>query len=238
MKDRIFSGADVEDALASAAASLGLPRDELRYVVLETGDGGGRGLKPTPARIAVLIHEPPGATRGPTRSDHPGPEVRPVADAAGVPASVRAVVRALGDAGGFSLECELEEAESELLVHLRGEGSAFFHGEDGRGEPLRALEHLLQRICGEALRPRLLRLRCEGFRERRDLALAEQARRLAAEVRADGRPRELEPMNAYERRIVHVALQGEAGVTTYSVGEGPQRRVRIAPDDAGDVDAA
>ena len=63
MKDRVFSGPDVDEALAVAAASLGLPRAGLRYVVLDAGTAGGRGLKPTPAKIAVLLEEspPPGA---------------------------------------------------------------------------------------------------------------------------------------------------------------------------------
>ena len=121
-------------------------------------------------------------------------------------------------------------------MQLLGSGSSFFYGEDGNGEPLRALEHLLQRMYGEALRPRVLRLRCEGFRERRDQALGEAARALAAEVRACGEPRALAAMNAYERRIVHVALQDEPGIRTFSVGEGAERRVTIAPADAADAD--
>jgi spoIIIJ-associated protein len=248
VKDRLFSGTDVEAALAAAVASLGLPRAELRYVVLEPGGGGGRGLEPTPARIAVLIQDPrpAGASRTsraaepteswgderPTRTTEPGrpPEV------ADVHAGVRAVVRALAEAGGLALECETDDSESALLVQLQGEGCPFLFGEDGKGEPLRALEHLLQRMYGEALRPRVLRLRCEGFRERRDLALGEEARALAAEVRTAGEPRTLEPMNAYDRRIVHMTLQEEPGVRTFSVGEGAERRVTIAPAEPGDAD--
>jgi spoIIIJ-associated protein len=242
VKDRLFSGTDVEDALSAAAASLGLPRAELRYVVLEPGGGGGRGLSATPARIAVLIQDPrPAGAPRPSRADEPAESwddegvARPP-DAADVHAGVRAVVRALAEAGGFALECETDDSESALLVQLLGEGCPFFFGEDGKGEPLRALEHLLQRMYGEALRPRVLRVRCEGFRERRDLALGEEARALAAEVRAAGEPRTLEPMNAYERRIVHVALQDEPGIRTYSVGEGPERRVTVAPAEPGGGD--
>ena len=88
-------------------------------------------------------------------------------------------------------------------------------------------------MYGEPLRPRVLRVRCEGFRERRDLAIGEEARALAAEVRRSGEPRTLEPMNAYERRIVHVALQDEADVRTFSVGEGAERRVTIARAEPG-----
>ncbi len=234
MKDRLFSGADVEEALAVAAASLGLPRALLRYVVLEAGAAGGRGLKPTPARIAVLLQEPrPGTAHARRERPQPAPERAPestdATDATDVHAGIQALVGAVADAGDLALDCELEDTEEALLVDLQGEGSAFFHGEDGKGEPLRALEHLLQRTHGERLRPRVLRLRCAGFRERRDQALAEEARRLAAEVRADGQPRTLAPMNAYERRIVHLALQDEPDLTTHSVGEGQERRVQIAP---------
>jgi predicted RNA-binding protein Jag len=55
VRDQVFSGQDVDDALAVAAATLGLPRAELRYVVLDAGSPAARGLKPTPARIAVML---------------------------------------------------------------------------------------------------------------------------------------------------------------------------------------
>ena len=65
MKDRVFTGQDVDEALASAAASLGLPMRELRYVVLDPGTAAARGLKPTPAQIAVLLQEQATGGRGP-----------------------------------------------------------------------------------------------------------------------------------------------------------------------------
>ena len=220
MKDRVFSGPDVEEALAVAAASLGLPRAGLRYVVLDAGSSGGRGLMPTPARVAILLE-----ASAPSR---------PVAPAAALPvadprAGLRATVRAVVEAGGLDVDAEVEEDGDAVVVRLRGRDLAFFFGEDGRGEVLRATEHLLQRLYGAALQPRAVRLVAEGFQERRNEALAEEARRIAADVRRDGEPRTLAPQNAYERRVVHVALQDEPGVTTYSVGEGPDRRVTVAP---------
>jgi spoIIIJ-associated protein len=227
VKDRVFSGPDVEEAIAMAAASLGLPRAELRYVVLDAGTSGGRGLKPTPARIAVFLQEaapPAGHGRGPERAPEgpPPPDADPLT-------RLRATIRAVAEAGDLDVEAEVEESEEAVVVRLRGADQAFFLGPEGRGDVLRATEHLLQRLHGEALRPRALRLTCEGFRERRDETLAAEARRLAEAVRADGQPRIMEPLNAYERRVVHVALQGEAGVTTYSVGQGADRRVTVAP---------
>jgi spoIIIJ-associated protein len=225
VKDRLFSGPDVDEALAVAAASLGLPRAELRYVVLDPGSAGGRGLKPTPARIAVLLREPPRAG-GPVRERHESAASAPPPDPR---AGIRETIRAVAEAGGLDVEPEIEETDEGVIVRLRGPDQAFFLGAEGKGEILRATEHLLQRLYGTALQPRFLRLTCEGFRERRDQALAEEARRLAEAVRGDGQPREMEPLNAYERRVVHVALQGEPGVVTYSVGEGVSRRVTVAP---------
>jgi spoIIIJ-associated protein len=228
VKDRLFSGSDVEDALAAAVATLGLPRTDLRYVVLDEGSAGGRGLSPTPARIAVLLHDP--TARAPRTEVEAGVgEAGPARAAVDVRAAVRSVVHALAEAARLSLECDTEDVESALQVYLHGSDSSFFHGEDGKGEPLRAFEHVLQRSFGEALRPRQLRLSCEGYRERRDCALGEEAREVAAAVRASGEARALEPMNSYERRIVHLALQDEPGIRTFSVGEGAGRRVTVAP---------
>jgi spoIIIJ-associated protein len=246
VKDRVFTGQDVEEALASAAASLGLPLRELRYVVLDNGTSGGRGLKPTPARIAVLLHDPAAASRGGAHADgaesvrgrlEPFERDTASAGVAAEPAQdpregILAIVRAVAEAGGLDVAAELDDSGDAVIVHLEGPDAVFFHGDDARGDELFALEHLLQRSFGEALRPRMIRLRCAGFREARDAALTLEARKLADEVRESGRALMMEPLNAYERRIVHLALQDMADVRTYSVGEGMDRRVTIAPKDA------
>jgi spoIIIJ-associated protein len=219
MKDRVFTGPDVPEALAEAASSLGLPEAELRYVVLDAGTPGGRGLQPTPARVAVLLEQAPAPA-----ADSPG-SWSPPADAR---AGIRATVRALAEAARIDVSAEISEGEERVVVHLRGPDHAFFFGREGRGDVLRATEHLLQRTYGAEFLPRPLRVECEGFQERRDKALADHARQLAAGVRGDGKPRTTEPLNGYERRVVHLALNGEPGITTYSVGEGPARRVTIA----------
>jgi spoIIIJ-associated protein len=227
VRDQVFSGQDVDDALAVAAATLGLPRAELRYVVLDAGSPAARGLKSTPARIAVMLEQEDrsGVERARGEPERTSPE--------DPRAGVRATLRAVAEAGGLELSGDIEETDEATLVRLHGPDETFLLGEDGKGEPLRATEHLLQRMYGAALYPKTLRLTCEGFRARRDQALAEEARRLAAEVRAEGRPRAMMPLNAYERRVVHIALQGEPGVTTYSVGDGPERRVTVAPAPEG-----
>ena len=63
MRDQVFSGDSIEEALAAAARTLGLPREKLRYVVLDPGKPGARGLSATPARIAILHDDPQAAAR-------------------------------------------------------------------------------------------------------------------------------------------------------------------------------
>ena len=222
MRDRVFSGEDVPDALAVAAASLGLPEAKLRYVVLDAGSAGGRGLQPTKARVAVMLED---SAPAPSEPASPAPPT----DAR---AGIRAVVRSVAEAAGVDVWAEISEEEEKVVVHLRGPDHAFFFGREGRGDVLRATEHLLQRMFGAEFLPRPLRAECDGFQERRDAALGDEARALADAVRGDGQPRTTEPLNAYERRVVHVALTDEPGVTTYSVGEGAARRVTVAPAEA------
>jgi spoIIIJ-associated protein len=222
MKDRVFTGPDVPRALAEASAALGLPEGELRYVVLDAGSAGGRGLQPTPARVAVLLEDSAPLRTEPPRTWSPPPDAR---------AGIRATVRAVAEAAGIDVSAEIAEEEERVVVHLGGPDHAFFFGREGRGDVLRATEHLLQRTYGAEFLPRPLRVECEGFQERRDQALAEEAREMARAVRAEGKPRTTEPLNSYERRVVHVALNDEPGVTTYSVGEGVARRVTVAPEE-------
>jgi len=228
MKDRIFSGVDIDDAVAVAAANLGLPKADLRYVVLEAGSAGGRGLKPTPARIAVMLEDAPepGEARKPAAARPAAPPVDPKA-------GLLATIRAVAEAGGLEVEARIEEGEEALLVQLEGKDREFFLEPDGKAEVLQATEHLLLRLYGAQLQPRAVRLTGEGFRERRDDALAAEARRIAAEVRASGQPRTLPRLNAYERRVVHMTLQTEPGITTKSSGEGAERRLTVAPAGSG-----
>jgi spoIIIJ-associated protein len=241
MKDQVFSGRDVADALAAASRVLGLAADTLRYVVLERGAPGVLGMGGTPARIAVLLDSAgdggdhdhdhqggrgePGAVRGPG-GRLPEPALH---DPAEPRSGIRRAVRALAEAGHLDLEVGFEEDESSLRVCLAGPGTGWLLERDA--EVLTALEHLLQRMFGRHLSPRRLILDAAGYRETRDQALRALAQELAAAVRTDGVARTTDPLNAYERRIIHLTLAEEAGVRSFSVGEGGGRRVTVAPAD-------
>jgi len=98
------------------------------------------------------------------------------------------------------------------------------------GDTINALQYLATLVAlretGEHSR---IVLDAEGYRDRREAALVEQARTLAAEVKQSGQEAELDPLNPFERRIIHNALTDHPDVITYSEGEEPDRRVIIAP---------
>lgn len=224
MRDQIFSGRDVAEALALAARALGIPLAQLRHVVLDAGVPPAGSSAGRPAQIAVMLDR--GRAEAPAAAAPEPPEIDPRG-------RVRALIRALTEAADIDVEVEVEgDPDSVLRVRILGEGCGFFLEQDA--EVLEALQHLLQRAL--ALHqggPARVVLECEGYRERRDAALQAEALELAAAVRSDGQSRLLGPLNSYERRLVHVALAEQPGVRTFSVGEGSDRRVTIAPAESG-----
>jgi len=237
MKDQVFTGRTVVEAVGLAARTLGLAPDALRYVILERETPGVLGMGGTPAWIAVLL-ESQGASGASAGAGPVGQERRSAGRSEKVSksqdprAAIRAFIRELSEAGEIDLTAEVEDTESRTVVQLFGSGREALLERGAEG--LVALDHILQRAFAHEVQPRRLVLECEGFREARDAALGARAKELAEAVLGDGRSRETEPLNSYERRIVHVALTDVPGVRTFSVGEGPDRRVTVArrsPDD-------
>jgi spoIIIJ-associated protein len=218
VKDRTFAGRDVKEALVLAEKTLGLPSDRLRYVVLSEGSPGNLGMAGTPAEIAVLLGD---------REPSPPEREAPSGEGDGDPRDlVVKVLGALVQAAGIDIGIEVEEDDDTLKVTIAGADRSFFLEHDA--EVLESLEYLLRRaLPGEGF-PRLV-LECEGRRELREEGLRKMARDLGAAVLVDGVSRQTAPLNAYERRIVHMTVAETRGLRTKSVGEGADRRVTIAP---------
>jgi spoIIIJ-associated protein len=224
VKDRAFTGRDVAEAVRIAARTLGLSEAALRYFVLDPGRPGGLGISPSPARIAVLMD--PASLEAATPPDEA--DDLPEEEGEDLVAHLQSVVRALGEAAGLELAAEFEEDSETARIRLVATDPGFLLGEDGGGDVLRAVEHLLHRMYALDVAPLKLKVELEGYREARDEALRRRALDLAATVKREGTPRETEPLNSYERRIVHLAVATAGGVVSRSVGEGKDRRVTIA----------
>ena len=101
-----------------------------------------------------------------------------------------------------------------------------------RGETLDAMQYLTSLAVNRNRKQdgyTRISIDTEGYREKREETLARLAKRIANQVKATGRPRTLEPMNPYERRVLHATLQNNPYVATRSEGEEPNRRVVIYP---------
>ena len=127
---------------------------------------------------------------------------------------------------GVPVEIELQQTEEQLRMQMAGEGMSLLIGR--RGETLDALQYLtslnINRGREEYLR---VSIDTENYRAKREEALRKLAVRMAGRAKKSGRRVALEPMNPYERRILHSALQNDPEVTTHSEGEEPYRRVII-----------
>lgn len=132
----------------------------------------------------------------------------------------------------MGVEATLLLAEQEEGIRIRIDSSTMGILIGHRGETLDALQYLTSLVVNRNRKEEgytRVTLDTEDYRDKREETLTRLARKMASQVKATGRARTLEPMNPYERRILHSALQNHPYVTTHSEGEEPNRRVVISP---------
>ena len=133
----------------------------------------------------------------------------------------------IADGLGLDVEVEVDEGDGVLRGSLRGEDVGLFIGR--RGQTIDAVQHLAQRIVfPDGPSPVRVVIDADGYRERRAESLRADAVEAAEEALRTGRPVELEPMPASERRIVHEYLRERGGVETHSEGDEPERRLVVS----------
>lgn len=126
-----------------------------------------------------------------------------------------------------SLEYNIKLEEYTILVDIKGNSAGLLIGY--RGETLNAMQIILSTIANRNFNDKIrLILDIENYREKRAKILEELAEKVSKTVLKNGKSITLEPMSAYERKIIHSALQENTKIETYSIGEGDNRRVVIA----------
>ncbi len=132
--------------------------------------------------------------------------------------------------GVTDFTCTVKEEDNNCILTLEGENLGFIIGR--RGDTLDALQYLTGLVANRADAAYYrVTLDIGNYREKREQALIGLARRLGGQPARTGRRHSLEPMNPYERRIIHTAVQDMEGVTSWSVGSEPNRHVIIGPSD-------
>ena len=118
------------------------------------------------------------------------------------------------------------EEDGSLSVDMQGENMGILIGK--RGQTLDSLQYLANRVANKHQEGYVrVKLDTENYRARREETLKHLAKNIAHKVKRNRRPVSLEPMNPYERRIIHSALQSDPYVTTHSEGEEPYRKVVV-----------
>lgn len=135
---------------------------------------------------------------------------------------------------GVNCETEVKENGDTICLNVTGDDASHIIGH--RGETLDALQYLCSLLLnGKDKNFRHVVLDAEGYRAKREKALQKLAHNLELKVKRTGQPAKLEPMNPYERRIIHTALQSSKYVTTESEGQGNGRHVVISPVGQSDI---
>lgn len=249
-------GDNVEKAVEAGLAQLGLTRNDVTIEVLDEGSSGflGIGSRDAIVRLTVkapLDKEPAAAEQVTPPVENPPAPQRVVEAPSERPATVepaekiaeltsdeegeaaQEIVKTLLEKMQVQAETSLSQSDPDDLtnerrwvVNVEGNDLGVLIGP--RGETLNALQYVSRLMTGHKLhqRPHFI-VDVEGYRSRREQALARLAERMAKKVVARGKPLNLEPMPPNERRIIHMTLRDHDKVFTQSKGEGSRRQVRI-----------
>jgi spoIIIJ-associated protein len=214
------SGRTTEDAVRAAEERIGRKLRKTEYRIVDAGTRGVLGLiGGKPAVIEVTVTHGGGegevSDTGDTDllSEWTIQETEGLLERMGLPGEAALEITE----GYYKVDVEMEESDGGILIGRRG-------------TTLEAFQHILRRVVEKrAGRAVPIVVDIGGYRERKRTALIERAERLADKVRRSGRQFTLDPMAPGERRAVHLALKGNREVTTYSIGDEPERKIVIAP---------
>ncbi len=210
----------VEAAIHQALEQLGVSRDEVEVTILSEGKTGGiLGLGAEDARIRVRPLVPASEEKSDT-VEATKSVLETLLSKMGVPATVVPYTQ--------PLEQEEIGITTDIAFDIKGDDLGILIGR--RGETLSCLQYMVKLIMahqGNVWLPIFIDV--DGYRERRYRALRSLALRMAEQVKVKRTPFTMEPMSAFERRIIHITLADDPDVTTESTGEGEARKVVILP---------
>lgn len=195
---------NIDDAILAALEELNVTRDAVDVEVLDEGSKGLLGfIGSKNARVLVTLKQTPLTLATNFLSD-------------------------VFTKMGIKVEFETTFDNNELSINLVGDDMGIIIGK--RGETLDSLQYLTSLVVNRKEGSYIkVTLDTENYRTKRQEALKTLALRIAEKVSKTGRKHIFEPMNPFERRVLHSTLQSSEDVTTYSIGEDPNRKVVVAP---------
>jgi spoIIIJ-associated protein len=202
-----FEGKTTEEAIENACAHFQVASEDLEIEILSVGSPGIFGLGGRKARIRANLHQEPEGDLLPLAREI----LEQVLAKMQEPATVTATQ---------------EEDRINLLIETSDAGLLI----GKQGQTLDALQYLVTKMLAKQTRGKVrIAIDVEAYRARHNEALSLLALKYGEKVKRSGRPVTLNPMNPYDRRIVHMALQGDKDLKTISRGEGLYKKVIISP---------
>jgi spoIIIJ-associated protein len=220
MKQIEVSARSVEEATQKALQELDLSPEQVEIEILAEGKNGLLGIGAENARVRVTYSEQPSGN-----IDQTAEEARATLETLLYHMGLQAdVFCELGDA----VIDEDEKSETPIVLDIQGEDLGLLIGR--RGQTLSCLQYIMRLMTARHFRDGTpVVLDVNGYKKRRYESLRTLAQHVAEQVEVNGRSFALEPMPAYERRIVHLTLADHPYVTTESVGFGDSRKVVVLP---------
>ncbi len=218
------AAADKSEGTAEAGKKEGRSEGRRQRDKKRGGEGrdGGRNSRSRQDRDAAAAAVP-----GKRREEHVGREVlQPEADEIKAKATefLSQIFKVMDEE--IAIDTDFNYQDNELNVMMSGDDMGVLIGK--RGQTLDSLQYLVSLVVNKHRDVYIrVKLDTENYRERREQKLKSLARNIAHKVKRTRRPMSLEPMNPYERRIIHSALQRDPYVTTYSEGEDPYRHIIV-----------
>ncbi|HLS67223.1 MAG TPA: RNA-binding cell elongation regulator Jag/EloR [Pseudogracilibacillus sp.] len=205
MREITASGETVDEAIQSALEQLNLSKDEVDIEVIDEGKKGFLGIFGS-VRAVVKVREK-------RNNVHIASEF----------------LKDVCNNMGVHVHIDVEEDDRQITYRLSGENIAILIGK--RGRTLNALQYLTQLVLNKESRQYTsVIVDAEGYRERRRETLIDLAHKMANKAQKINRKVALDPMPAYERKIIHSALQDVPNISTYSDGKEPHRYIIISPE--------
>ena len=205
MEFKEYKGKNVDEAITNACIDLGIEAAKFEYEVIEKGSNGFLGIGSKPAIIKAKKNQ----------------SVEDIA---------REFLNKVFTAMELTVKIDIKIVENEkeniVNINIIGEDMGILIGK--RGQTLDSLQYLVSLVINkESEKFNRVKLDTENYRERRKATLENLARNISLKVKRIKKPVALEPMNPYERRIIHSALQNDKFCTTKSEGDEPYRHVVV-----------
>lgn len=201
-----FSAKTVDDAITDACQKFTVSSDKLEYEVVEEGSSGFLGIGSKPAIIKARVKS--------SVTDIAKDFLKDVFEAMDMVVVVNV---------------KYNESDRVMDIDLSGDDMGVLIGK--RGQTLDSLQYLVSLVVNKDVEDYIrVKVDTENYRQRRKDTLENLAKNISYKVKRTKRAVSLEPMNPYERRIIHSALQNDDRVSTHSEGEEPYRRVVVTPN--------